>query len=618
MSVTKTKVLSSQSDTNSKKDKEVQYKAMAYVSRCFFILQSPLLRIDNFPAKIITFVLHFQNDITFMLKSLYIKNYALIDSLDIEFNPGFSVITGETGAGKSIILGALALILGQRADIKAIKQGESKCIIEGTFDVSAYDLRSFCEETGIEFDPDFYTLRREILATGKSRAFINDSPVSLNDIKELGSRLIDIHSQHQNLVLGDSRFQLQVVDILSGTNAVLKEYQKAFKKYKQAEKALSELEREAQKSKEEEDYLRFQFEALAEAKLTDGEQEELEAEQKMLSHAEDIKTALYKVHTILSDDDRGVVSALKDSLNTIHNLNNLYSKSESIEQRIDTAYIDLRDLATEIERYAEDIEFSPERLVYIDERLDQLYSLQQKHKVSTVSELLGIFDDIKQKIENIDSFDQQIEELRRDVQAKEESMLKRANELSNKRKQHKTKIEEQLIRKVAYLGIPGVRFESEITRKSTPDVTGADDIRFMFSANKNVPLQPISEVASGGEISRVMLCLKSMIAGATALPTIIFDEIDTGVSGEIADKMGQVMQEFGQQMQVIAITHLPQIAARGKTHYFVYKTEGEDSTVTRLRELTDDERIKELAQMLSGAEITAAAIENAKVMLGKK
>lgn len=541
----------------------------------------------------------------------------MIDSLEMEFNPGFSVITGETGAGKSIILGALSLILGQRADTKAIKQGESKCIIEGAFDISAYNLKSFFEQGGIDYEPFFCTLRREVLSTGKSRAFINDTPVTLNDLKILANSLIDIHSQHQNLVLGDSRFQLDVVDILSATKVLLSDYQKAFKEYKQAEKALSDLENKAQKSREEEDYLRFQYSILSDAKLVEGEQEELEIEQKTLSHAEDIKTALYRLHTLLSEEDRCIINSLREGINGIRSISGLYSKAEEIEQRIETAYIDLRDLDSEIERYAEDIEFNPERMAYVDERLDQIYSLQQKYKVNDVAGLIEIFNDIDNKLKNIDSFDQQIENLRKDLQEKEESMLKLANELSKKRNQHKSKIEKQLIDKVAYLGIPGVRFQCEITRKSTPDNTGVDDLRFMFSANKNVPLQPISEVASGGEISRVMLVLKSMIAGAAALPTIIFDEIDTGVSGEIADKMGQVMQQFGQQMQVIAITHLPQIAARGTTHYFVYKAEENDNTVTRLKILDKNERIKELAQMLSGAKVTDAAIENAKVMLHK-
>lgn len=552
-----------------------------------------------------------------MLKSLYIKNYALIDSLEMDFESGFSVITGETGAGKSIILGALGLILGQRADMKAIKQGETKCVIEGAFDVSAYDLKSFCEETGIEYDPESYILRREILNTGKSRAFINDSPVSLNELRDLGSLLIDIHSQHQNLILGDTRFQLQVVDTLAGSGGLLKEYQVAFKEYKQAEKKLRDLEDQSAKNKADEDYYRFQFEALAEAKLIEGEQEELEQEQETLNHAEDIKSALFKIHNLLSDDDTGVVTVLKDGLNTAKNLTGIYPHAESITQRLETAYIDLRDLMSETERHAEDVEFNPERLMFIQERLDQIYTLQQKHRLSSVAELINLYDELKQKLDNIDSYDQQIEELQAILTQKQSAMLSLAQKLSDKRRSATRPIEKQLIEKVSYLGIPNVRFECKIDPKNHPDTTGIDDLQFMFSANKNAPLQPVADVASGGEISRVMLCLKSMVAGATALPTIIFDEIDTGVSGEVADKMGQIMQEFGNQMQVIAITHLPQIAAKGKTHYFVYKSDEGNSTTTNLRKLTDDERVKELAQMLSGSQISEAAIENARVMLGK-
>lgn len=553
-----------------------------------------------------------------MLKSLYIKNYALIDSLEIDFESGFSVITGETGAGKSIILGALSLILGQRADLKTIKQGETKCVIEGTFDVSAYDLRSFCEESGIDYDPTTYILRREILSTGKSRAFINDTPVSLTDLKDLGGQLIDIHSQHQNLMLGDSRFQMQVVDLLAGTGSLLKEYQDAFKLYKNADTALSDLKDLAARSKEDEDYIRFQFEALREANLVEGELEELEQEQETLNHAEDIKLALYKVYTLLSDDDKGVVSSLKEGLTAARSLSGIYSHAESIIQRLDTAYIDLKDLSAETERYAGDVEFSPERASFIAERLDLIYSLQQKHRVSSVAELIVIRDDFAKKLTGIDSYDQQIEELQKELIQKQEKMLALADKLSKKRKAATKNIEKQLIEKVAYLGIPNVRFECDITAKKHADASGIDDLQFLFSANKNVPLQPVAEVASGGEISRVMLCLKSMIAGATALPSIVFDEVDTGVSGEVADKMGHIMQEFGGQMQVLAITHLPQIAAKGKAHYFVYKSHEGDSTTTNLRRLTEDERIKELAQMLSGSHITDAAIENAKVMLGQK
>lgn len=553
-----------------------------------------------------------------MLRSLYIKNYALIDSLEIDFEPGFSVITGETGAGKSIILGALSLILGQRADMKAIKQGESKCVIEGSFDVSAYDLRAFCEEKGIDYDPDSYILRREILSTGKSRAFINDSPVSLTDLKELGSQLIDIHSQHQNLLLSDTRFQMQVVDALAGNKELLSRYQQAFHQYKQSEKALAELREAVRKSKEEEDYLRFQIESLTEAALQEGEQEELENELETLTHAEDIKSALFKIHSLLSDDDKGIVLGLKEGLNTSQQLAKVYARSEEISERLQTAYIDLKDLASEMDKLANDVEFNPERLAFIESRLDLIYTLQKKYHVNTVSELLALYEEFKQKIENIESSDQQVEALEKEVHEKSEKVFALAKQLTDSRTSITDSFEKDLTDRVAYLGMPNIRFRSEIIAEKHPNIYGLDSVLFQFSANKNVPLQPVAEIASGGEISRLMLCLKSMIAGATALPTIIFDEIDTGVSGEIADKMGEVMREFGKNMQVLAITHLPQIAAKGKAHYKVYKSDDEHTTTTNLVRLSDEERLTEIARMLSGSTVTEAAIQNAKVMLGKK
>lgn len=553
-----------------------------------------------------------------MLKSLYIKNYALIDSLEIDFNSGFSVITGETGAGKSIILGALSLILGQRADTKTIKQGEAKCVIEGSFDVSAYDLKGFCEERGIEYDADSYILRREILSSGKSRAFINDSPVGLNDLKELGGQLIDIHSQHQNLLLSDSRFQMQIVDALAGNKDVLKKYQNAYRAYKDAEKHLEELREIVKKSKEEEDYLRFQYEALREASLKAGEQEELEEESELLNNSEDIKSALYKIHTALSDDERGVVSALKDSLNTSNMLYKVFPKAEDISQRLETAYIDLKDLSAEVERYANDVEFNPDRLIEIESRLDLLYSLQKKHRVNSVSELLSLYDELSEKIEKIDSSDELLEVLEKEVASKYKTVLSAAEELTDRRMAIIPSFEKELMQRVAYLGMPNIRFECKVVAEENLNMYGQDSLLFLFSANKNVPLQPVANIASGGEISRLMLCLKSMIAGATALPTIIFDEIDTGVSGEIADKMGDVMVEFGKNMQVIAITHLPQIAAKGKEHYKVYKVDGESSTTTNLIQLTMEERLDEIARMLSGSTVTAAAVQNAKELLGIK
>ncbi|MFT4073101.1 MAG: DNA repair protein RecN [Dysgonamonadaceae bacterium] len=550
-----------------------------------------------------------------MLTSLYIKNYALIDKLEVDFHPGFSVITGETGAGKSIILGALSLILGQRADSKTIKAGESKCIIEGVFDVRNYNLKTFCENRDIEYDADSFILRREISSEGKSRAFINDTPATLANMKELGEKLIDIHSQHKNLLLGDNNFQLEVLDLLAGSTLLLDEFQAAFKAYKKAERALENLQTEARNNKNEEEFIRFQHDALAEALLQEGEQEELEQELSLLNHSEDIKSSLFRVYELLSNSESSVVGSLKEALQVIQALSDIYPNAREMAQRLETAYIDLKDLAPELEREAEHIEFSPERLEYIHSRLDLIYSLQQKHRVSSVADLLSLFVQLKRQLENIDSLDENISAAEKNLEARKQTMLALSEKLSKKRQQAKGNIEKILVAKMSELGMPTVRFECGITPKKFPDSSGGDNLQFMFSANKNVPLQPVSEVASGGEISRVMLCIKSLIAHVTNLPTIVFDEIDTGVSGEVADKMGRIMQEFGQNKQVLAITHLPQIASKGDCHYFVYKTHDEESTNTRIRELTEEERTRELAQMLSGSKISEAAIENAKAML---
>lgn len=552
-----------------------------------------------------------------MLKSLYIKNYALIDSLEIDFESGLSVITGETGAGKSIILGALSLILGQRADVKTLKKDEVKCVIEGVFDVLAYDLKAFCEEKGLEYDEHSYILRREILSSGKSRAFINDSPVSLGDLKELGSQFIDVHSQHQNLLLGDGRFQMQVVDIMADNRDLLKQYQISYRRYKQAEKELIDLKESILKSKEEEGYLRFQCDALHDAALKEGEQEELEQELEVLTHAEDIKTALYKVHLLLSDDDRGILFSLKDSLNASNSLSKVFAKSEEVSRRLESAYVELKDLNVDVQRFAEDIEFNPERLIAIQERLDLLYSLQAKHRASTVAELLSIYNELAEKISAIDNSDEELMRLEKVLSEKWAEVEKQAQVLSTRRKKVSSKLEKELVEKVSYLGMPNVKFECRIETKKHADLMGFDDVVFLFSANKNMPLQPVADTASGGEVSRIMLCLKALIAGKMALPTIIFDEIDTGVSGEIADKMGVIMKEMSEEMQVLVISHLPQIAAKGNAHYKVYKDDESETTTTHLIRLEESERIDEIARMLSGATITDAARENAKVMLGQ-
>ncbi len=552
-----------------------------------------------------------------MLKSLSIENYALIDSLNIEFGPGFSVITGETGAGKSIILGALSLILGQRADARQIKQGENKCLVEGVFDVSKYDLKSLFDEHDWVYDGDTCIVRREIWANGKSRAFLNDSPVYLNDLKELGDRLIDIHSQHQNLALNDRQFQLLVVDALADTRLLRNEYVSAFRDFRTAARVLSDLKEASRKNKEEEDYLRFQYTALSDAALREGEQEELEAELEALTHSEEIKSGLFAVTNLLSGEDQNVEAMLKSALESIRNIQSVFPKADEIVQRLESAYLDLKDLRSETERLFDEIEFNPDRQQLVEDRLGVIYDLQKKHSVATVRQLIELRDEIGTKLLNIDSLEEQISEAENIFSEKRTQLFDLARRLSEKRLAAISYIEKELTSRLSYLGMPNARFECRITPKQQPDETGMDDVQFLFSANKNADLLPISQIASGGEISRVMLCIKAMIAGATALPTIIFDEIDTGTSGEMADKMGRIMQEMSRNMQVIAITHLPQIASKGDFHYIVYKKDTEDSTQTYMRQLSPEERITEIARLLSGAETTAQAIENAKVMLRK-
>ena len=550
-----------------------------------------------------------------MLKSLSIQNYALIDSLNIDFDPGFSVITGETGAGKSIILGALSLILGQRAENRHIKQNEQKCTIEGVFDISRYHLQSLFQERDWEFNPDECILRREIWTNGKSRAFVNDSPVYLNDLKELGDSLIDIHSQHQSLSLNDNYFQLNVLDILARTKSEKEEYQTAFKEYQTARKLLLELQQQSQKNKEEQDYFQFQFDALAEAKLQSGEQETLETELETITHAEEIKSSLFTVASSLSGEGETIERKLKSVAETLKNIQHVFPKAAGLAQRVESAYIELKDVRIESEKYFEEIDFNAERQQQVEERLSVIYDLEKKHSVKSVEELLEIQRQLDEKLQKITSLDERIEQLEKEVSLKEKLMEQKAETLSQKRKSATQPMEKQLTEKLVYLGMPNAKFKCDITEKSNPDSTGKDTVNFLFSANKNTAPLPVSQIASGGEISRLMLCLKSMIAGATALPTIIFDEIDTGTSGEIADKMGAIMREMAHDMQVIAITHLPQIAAKGAAHYNVYKEDNAESTATYMRKLAEDERISEIARMLSGAEVTAQAVENAKVML---
>lgn len=550
-----------------------------------------------------------------MLRSLYIQNYALIEQLDINFSSGFSVITGETGAGKSIILGAIGLLLGQRADVKSIRVGASKCVIEARFDISAYSMHPFFEENELEYE-DECILRREVHSSGKSRAFINDSPASLVQLKELGEQLIDVHSQHQNLLLNKEGFQLNVLDILSHNDEDLSAYQLLYKQWRQAQQDLEALTTRAAQDKSDEDYIRFQLEQLEEAQLSADEQEELEQEADTLSHAEDIKAGLYRVNQTLYSDDNGLLAGLKDCLNTMLGIQKVYTPAVELAERMESTYIELKDISQEVSSQEEEIEFNPARLDEVNERLNLIYTLQQKHRVTTVDELLALAEDFATKLSAITSSEENVEELKVRCEALYNKVKKQAAVLTKSRTTAAREVEKQMSARLMPLGMPNVRFQVEIGVRKEPGAHGADTVNFLFSANKNGTLQSISSVASGGEIARVMLSIKAMIAGAVKLPTIVFDEIDTGVSGEIADRMADIMQEMGENnRQVISITHLPQIAARGRAHYKVYKQDNETETNSHIRRLTDKERVEEIAHMLSGATLTEAALNNAKALL---
>ena len=550
-----------------------------------------------------------------MLRSLYIQNYALIEKLDIRFDSGFSVITGETGAGKSIILGAIGLLLGQRADVKSIRKGATKCVIEAHFDVSAYGMKPFFEANELEYE-DECILRRELYASGKSRAFINDTPASLAQMKELGELLIDVHSQHQNLLLNKEGFQLNVLDLLAHDEAELAAYQKLYNDWRQARQDLEALVARAEQSRADEDYIRFQLEQLEEANLTDGEQEELEQEAEMLTHAEDIKAGLYRAGQALNADEGGVLEALKDCQNTMMGLRSVFAPAGELADRLDSVYIELKDISQEVADKEEEVEFNPARLDEVNARLNLIYSLQQKHRVDTVKALLSLQENYALQLSAITSSDEDIARLEARVKELFTQVTAQAQVLTEARTRAAREVERQMSARLVPLGMPNVRFQVEIGTRKEPGVHGADTVNFLFSANKNGVLQSISQVASGGEIARVMLSVKAMIAGAVKLPTIVFDEIDTGVSGEIADRMADIMQEMGDNdRQVISITHLPQIAARGRAHYKVYKEDNEVETNSHIRRLTDDERVEELAHMLSGATLTEAALNNARALL---
>ena len=553
-----------------------------------------------------------------MLKKLDIRNFTLIDHLEMKLYPGFSVITGETGAGKSIVIGAIGLLLGNRADAKQVKRGCDKCIIEATFDLSIYHsdvLKGFFEENDLDYEPEECLLRREVNANGKSRAFINDTPVTLALMRELGEQLIDVHSQHQNLLLSKEDFQLNVVDIIARDRQQLADYRAAFAELRSAQHRLAELREQIATSRDNEDFLRFQQKELSEAKLTLGEQEQLEQESELMSHAEDIKRALHEADYGLSGDDTGIVNLTRSIVTQLRSVADVYPEAQELAERLDGCFIELKDISQEIASKMDDVEYDPQRFNLITERLDLIYTLQQKFHVKTVDELLDRLNTLNAQLSNIDNSDEQLQEQEQEVARLHAVCVEKAAVLTDMRRKSATLVEQELSKLLVPLGIPNVRFKVDVSAADL-SATGADKVMFLFSANTSTDMQPVSQVASGGEIARVMLSLKAMISKAIGLPTIIFDEIDTGVSGRVAEQMAHIMHDMGAaNRQVLCITHLPQIAAAGSTHYKVAKHETEQGTVSTMTQLTDEQRITEIAQMLSGSDVSQAAIDNAKSLL---
>lgn len=553
-----------------------------------------------------------------MLKKLDIRNFTLIDHLEMALYPGFSVITGETGAGKSIVIGAIGLLLGNRADAKQVKRGCDKCIIEATFDLSIYHsdvLKDFFEDNDLDYEPEECLLRREVNANGKSRAFINDTPVTLALMRELGEQLIDVHSQHQNLLLSKEDFQLNVVDIIARDRQQLADYRAAFAECRSAQRRLEELREQIATSRDNEDFLRFQQKELSEANLALGEQEQLEQEAELMSHAEDIKRALHEADYGLSGDDTGIVNLTRSIAAQLRSVADVYPEAQELAERLESCFVELKDISQEIASKVDDVEYDPQRFNLITQRLDTIYTLQQKFHVQTVDELLDRLNGINAQLDNIDNSGEELQELERSVEKLHAVCVEKAAVLTDMRRKSATVVEQELSKLLVPLGIPKVRFKVEVSPADL-STNGADKVMFLFSANSSTDMQPVSQVASGGEIARVMLSLKAMISKAIGLPTIIFDEIDTGVSGRVAEQMAHIMRDMGKaNRQVLCITHLPQIAAAGSTHYKVAKQETEQGTVSTMTQLSDEQRITEIAQMLSGSDVSQAAVDNAKSLL---
>lgn len=553
-----------------------------------------------------------------MLTQLYISNFALIDKLDIQLYPGFSVITGETGAGKSIILGAIALLLGQRADTKVIKPGEKKCVIEAHFNLSQYDFKVYFEDNDIDYD-DECIIRRELTANGKSRAFVNDQPVALTMLKELGEQLVDVHSQHQNLLLNKHDFQLNVIDIIANNKDLIQQYTLLFNEWKQKVSVYDNLRNQIEKNLQNADFLRYQWEELNNAQLNDAdEQEILEMEENTLSHSEEIKNALYETtHLLDSTNSDGAIDKVRNAYASMNAITDMMAGVDSIAERLQSCYIELKDISEETGRMMDKTDFDPNRLQFIQDRLSTIYSLQKKYAATDIASLIDKREMLAAAINNIDNSDEALANAQKEMDKAKDKAIAKAKQLSSCRQKAAEKVQKNMVSRLAMLGMPNVRFEISIDHTEM-SIAGIDKVAFLFSANKSMPLQPISQVASGGEIARVMLSLKAMISGAVKLPTIVFDEIDTGVSGKMAECMALTMKEMGDSnRQVISITHLPQIAAMGSHHYKVTKTDNSDTTTTSMTELDEGQRVREIAQMLSGSDITEAAMCNARELLNK-
>lgn len=553
-----------------------------------------------------------------MLNTLIIRNFVLIDKLVLDFKNGFTAITGETGSGKSILLGAIGLLMGHRADSSSIRPGSDKCIIEAHFDIVDDTIRTILEEEDIDADENNLIIRREISIKGKSRAFVNDTPASLSTLKSLSEYLIDIHSQHKNLLLGDAQFQLSVLDLYSQNTPLLLQYSQCYQKYKAVSKKLEQAKLEASELAKEQDYLEFQYNQLEEANLQNGELQRLEEEEHTLSHALDISSGLLRAFSVLENDEQGALLSISQALDSLQSIQRYFSEAPILYERLYSLKIELKDIIATLEQEQERIEYDPERLQEINLRLDTLNNLLSKHNVKTIDELMDIRDSIGSKLENISNSDEYILQLEHELDKLHKQTNILANELYEQRLAASRAIEEALIKGLKDLGMPHVKFAIEVKQTSTLSSTGNTVVTYLFSANKEIAPEPVAEIASGGEISRLMLCIKSLIADRRHLPTIIFDEIDTGVSGDIADKIGSILQLMGDNMQVMAVTHLPQIAAAGVHHIYIYKEHSSDSTVSHIKYIGEQERIEEIARMQSGNDLTEVTLAAAKELLSKK